>query len=167
MLPQNHTAAFSAQGSYPRALIKKDFFHQKCLMDSFLTFYSQPTPSSFHWTNENSASCSWSYRLQGVEVLHQPDFYPVSFYYIPHLCHWHTPFFKKLLFIYSWETHRERQRYRQRESRLFEGSPTWDSILGLCPGTPSWDSILRTGITSGAKGRGSTAEPPRRPTLLV
>ena len=36
--------------------------------------------------------------------------------------------FKKALFIYSWETQRERQRDRQRSSRRPMGSPMWDSI---------------------------------------
>ena len=40
--------------------------------------------------------------------------------------------FKKILFIYSWETHRERQRYRQREKQAPCGEPD----AGLDPGTP-------------------------------
>ena len=40
--------------------------------------------------------------------------------------------FKKILFIYSWETHRERQRYRQREKQ----APCREHDVGLDPGTP-------------------------------
>ena len=38
-------------------------------------------------------------------------------------------YFFKILFIYSWQTHRKRQRHRGR-SRLHAGSPMWDSIPG-------------------------------------
>ena len=44
-------------------------------------------------------------------------------------------FLKKILFIYSWETHRERQKYRQRERQ----APCKELDAGLHPGTPgSW-----------------------------
>ena len=39
-------------------------------------------------------------------------------------------YFKKILFIYSWETERSRDLGRG-GSRLHAGSPMWDSILGL------------------------------------
>ena len=39
--------------------------------------------------------------------------------------------FKKILFIYSWETHRERQRHRQREKQ----APCRESDEGLDPRT--------------------------------
>ena len=43
-------------------------------------------------------------------------------------------FFFKILFIYSWETHteREKQRHRQREKQ----APCREPDLGLDPGTP-------------------------------
>ena len=59
-----------------------------------------------------------------------------------------TNFF--FLRFYSWETQREKQRHSRGRSRLPAGSPMWDSIR---------DSR----ITSWAKGRCSTAEPPRHP----
>ena len=40
-------------------------------------------------------------------------------------------FLKKILFIYSWETHRQRQRHRQREKQAPCGEPN----VGLGPGT--------------------------------
>ena len=40
-----------------------------------------------------------------------------------------VPFFK-ILFIYSWETQRERQRHKQREKQAPCGEPVWDSIPG-------------------------------------
>ena len=60
-------------------------------------------------------------------------------------------FLKKTLFIYSWETHRERQRHRQREKQA------------LCrePDAGTWSQDPR--ITTWAKGRCSTTEPPRCP----
>ena len=59
---------------------------------------------------------------------------PFSFIYL----------FPKVLFIYSWETHRERQRLRQREKQASCREPTRDSIPG-------------------PQGRCSTTEPPRCP----
>ena len=64
-------------------------------------------------------------------------------------------FFLKILFIYSWETQRERQRHRQREKQ----APHW---LPQC-GTQSQDPR----IMIWAKGRCSTTEPPRRPYKMV
>ena len=66
-------------------------------------------------------------------------------------------FFPKILFIH--ETHRERQRERGRDmgrgrSRLPAGSLRENSIPG-------------PGITPWAKGRCSTAEPPRRPSNVI
>lgn len=57
-------------------------------------------------------------------------------------------FFFKILFIISWETHRERggDIGRRGRSRLSVGSPMWDSI---------W----HPGITPWAESRWSTAEP--------
>ena len=65
---------------------------------------------------------------------------------------WHLlfTFLKKISFIYSWETQRGRDIGRGR-SRLPTSSPMWDSIPG-------------PGITPWAKGRCSTAEPPRHPS---
>ena len=46
-------------------------------------------------------------------------------------CHY---FFLRFLFIYSWETQRERSRDTGRgRSGLHAGSLMWDSILGSCP----------------------------------
>ena len=71
-----------------------------------------------------------------------------------HYCGWHIHvyyfFLKKILYIYSWETHKERQRHRGR-SRLLAGNRMRE---GLNP---------RLGITPWAEGRCSTAEPPRYP----
>ena len=58
-----------------------------------------------------------------------------------------STFFLKILFIYSWETQRDRGRGR---SRLPAGNLIWNSIPGLR-------------ITPWAKSRCSTAEPPRHP----
>ena len=59
--------------------------------------------------------------------------------------------FLKILFIYSWETHRERGRDIGRgRRRLHAGSQTWDSIPGF------WDHTLR---------QAPTTEPPRRPNI--
>ena len=58
---------------------------------------------------------------------------------------------KKILLIYSLETHRERQRHRQREKQAPCG--------GARCGTPSQDP----GIKTPAEGRLSTAEPLGRP----
>ena len=55
-------------------------------------------------------------------------------------------FFLKILFIYSWETHRVRQRHRQREKQAPSGTQD-------------------RGITTWAKDRHSTTEPPRHPSL--
>ena len=41
-------------------------------------------------------------------------------------------FFKNILFVYSWETERERQRYRQREKQ----APCREPDVGIDPGTP-------------------------------
>ena len=62
-------------------------------------------------------------------------------------------FFLKILFIHN--RHRERQRHRQRETQAPCGEPDGDSIL-----TPESRDPR---ITPRAKGRRSTAEPPRRP----
>ena len=59
-------------------------------------------------------------------------------------------FFFKILFIYSWETQRERQTQAEEEAGFMQGA--W------C-GTWSWDSR----ITPWAEGRWQTAEPPRDP----
>ena len=60
-------------------------------------------------------------------------------------------YFFKILFIYSWETHRERQRQAEGEAGSWRGV--------LC-GTRSQDP----GITTWTEGRSSTIEPLRRPT---
>ena len=57
-------------------------------------------------------------------------------------------FFKKILFIYSWDRERSRER-----SRLHAGSPTWDSTLG------PRDHTL-------GQRRRQTAEPPGLPQLF-
>ena len=58
-------------------------------------------------------------------------------------------FYFKILFIYSWETHRERQRHRQSRLQCREPDAELDPrTLG------SW---------SWAEGRYSTTEPPRHP----
>ena len=49
-------------------------------------------------------------------------------------------FLKKILFIYSWETHRERQRHRQREKQASCGEPD----VGLDPRTPGSRSEPKT-----------------------
>ena len=54
-----------------------------------------------------------------------------------------------ILFIYSWETQRERQRHR------------------LLTESPMPDSVLDPGIMPWAKGRRSTSEPPRAPKKLL
>ena len=40
-------------------------------------------------------------------------------------------FFFKILFIYSWEKHREAETQAEGEVGSIAGSPTWDSIPGL------------------------------------
>ena len=55
--------------------------------------------------------------------------------------------------MYSWETHREKQRHRRR--------------IKLHAGSPIQDSIPDPGITPWAKGRHSTAEPPRCPFFFL
>ena len=72
---------------------------------------------------------------------------------------WHTQFcgfvflfLLKILFIYSSETQRERQRHWQREKQTPCGGPLWDSI----PGSGPLDHAL-------SQGRRSTTEPPRHP----
>ena len=62
-------------------------------------------------------------------------------------------FFLKILFIYSGETQRETQRHRQREKQALRGG-AWGGTRSQDPGVTSW---------SQAKGRCSTAEPPRVP----
>ena len=49
--------------------------------------------------------------------------YFLAFYFIS---------FLKILFIYSWETHRERQRHRQREKQ----APRREPNVGLDPPSP-------------------------------
>ena len=65
------------------------------------------------------------------------------------ICHalFHDPvlpysLFFLILFIYSWEAQRERQRHRQWRSRFPMGSPMWDSILGSQDHTLSWRQML-------------------------
>ena len=62
--------------------------------------------------------------------------------------------FSNILFVYSWETHRERQRRRQREA---------GSLQGARCGTRSQGSR----IMPWAEGRHSTTEPPRDPLFLL
>ena len=54
-----------------------------------------------------------------------------------------------ILFIYSWETQREAKTQAEGATGFLHGAP------GLDPG--SWDQAL------GREGRGSTAQPPKRP----
>ena len=64
---------------------------------------------------------------------------------------WERHFLKKDLFIYSWETEREKGRDTGRgRSRFPAGSPMWDLILD--PRIMPW-----------AEGRHSTTEPPKHP----
>ena len=55
--------------------------------------------------------------------------------------------FLKILFIYSWETKRERQRYRQREKQ----APRREPYMGLHPGSPGsqpgWKVVLNRWAT--------------------
>ena len=62
-------------------------------------------------------------------------------------------FFLKILFVYSWETHRERQRLGRGRTRLPVRSPMWNSIPD--PGIRPW-----------AKSRYLTTEPPICLTLM-
>ena len=64
--------------------------------------------------------------------------------------------FLKDLFIHSWETQRERQREAETQAEGEAGSP-WGARWG------TWSQV--PGITSWAKGRCSTTEPPRRPNI--
>ena len=56
-------------------------------------------------------------------------------------------FFLKILFIYSWETHRERQRHRQKEKQ----APCREPDAGFVPRTPgytlSWRQTLNHWVT--------------------
>ena len=53
--------------------------------------------------------------------------------------------FFKILFIYSWETKKERGRDTGRErSRLHAGSPIWDSIPGLQDHAPGQRQVLKS-----------------------
>ena len=65
-------------------------------------------------------------------------------------------FFFKILFIYSLETDRVREAETQAEGEA-------GSMQGARCGTRSWDSR----ITPWAKGRRSTAEPPRDPHVCI
>ena len=67
--------------------------------------------------------------------------------------------FFKYLFIYSWETHRERENGWKRErgrdtgkgrSRLHAGCPMWDSIPGLQDHTPGQRQALNHWATQGS-----------------
>ena len=62
----------------------------------------------------------------------------------------YNDFFKKILVICTWETHRERQRHRQREKQ----TPCRKPDGGLDP---------RTSDNALSQGRRSTTEPPRCP----
>ena len=54
-----------------------------------------------------------------------------------------THFFFKILFIYSWETQRERSRDTDwGRSSLHAGRPMWDSILGLQDHALGWRQVL-------------------------
>ena len=59
-------------------------------------------------------------------------------------------FFKDFIYLFMRDTERGREKGRDRRSRLHARSPIWNSIPGL------QDHFLR-------EGKGSTAEPPRRP----
>ena len=52
-------------------------------------------------------------------------------------------FLKKILFIYSWETQRERQRHRQREKQ----APFREPDVGLDPGSPGSHPVSYTHLT--------------------
>ena len=57
-------------------------------------------------------------------------------------------FLKTILFIYSWETQRERGRDTGRgRSKLHAGSPMWDSIPGLQDHTLGWRQVLNHQVT--------------------
>ena len=73
--------------------------------------------------------------VQYFEINHRPDLKLSSLYLsLPHSCLFldiiYSFFFGKILFIYSWETHTERQKHRQRDKQ------TQDSISG------PWDHDL-------------------------
>ena len=50
----------------------------------------------------------------------------------PNFINYSRIFKKDFLFIYSWETHKDRQRHRQREKQ----APCREPDVGLDPGTP-------------------------------
>ena len=72
--------------------------------------------------------------------------------------------FLKILFIYAWETHRERESVRAREREAeTQAEGEAGSMQGARCGT--WFQVSR--ITPWSKGRSSTTEPSRRPRTVT
>ena len=79
--------------------------------------------------------------------------FQVMIYYSNHS--WDHPFFKMILFIYSWEIQRKRGAETQAEGEI-----------GLLPKSPMWDLIRYPGIMPWAEGRRSTSKPLMCPPLI-
>ena len=60
-------------------------------------------------------------------------------------------FFFKILFTYSWDTERGREKGRNRRSKLHARSPMWDLIPGLRDHTLSWRQPLNHWATQASQ----------------